>query len=223
MSLPNVFPIMALGLAVALAISPATAATVATAEKFSGSESVQIAEVNGLAVVGAFYDTLLATMKEGPALKFVGRFTRLTPAVNQAFDMNSMTRIASGAQWSSISPVDRARLVEVFTRFSISNYASNFDSFDGEKFEILREVAAPGGGVGSVIVETQLILKSGKTHRLGYLLRPSQDGLRIIDVIYGGISELAARRSEFASVLNSGGANALYEQLELKTRELGDK
>jgi len=171
-------------------------------------------------VVVGFYDALLATMKEGPALKFQGRFDRLSPAVSAAFDLPAMTRVAAGAQWPSLKPEDQQRLIEAFSHFSIATYAANFDSFGGERFEVLRETPAPNGG-GATIVETRLTPKSGDPVQLNYLVRPGKSGLGILDVyVNGTISELAARRSEFASVLNSKGADGLYQLLETRSREL---
>ena len=178
------------------------------------------ADAEGSAVVRSFYAALEATMKDGPSLKFQGRVERLKPAVAQAFEVAAMTRIASGAQWPSLKPEDQQRLIEAFGRFTAANYANNFDSYNGERFEVQREAPAPASIGAGVIVETRLIPASGDPVQLNYLLRPGNSGLRIIDVFVNGtISELAARRSEFASVLNSGGAQALYDQLVTKSEE----
>ena len=175
------------------------------------------------AVVGGFYDTLLATMKDGPALKFAGRVERLSPTITTAFDLATMTRIAAGAQWPAIKPDEQKQLVESFSRFSVASYAANFDSWSGERFEVLKEGPAPGSG-GGVIVETKLVPKNGDPVQLNYLLRPGSGGLRIIDVFVNGtISELAARRSEFASVLSRDGAKGLNEMLESRFKELAAK
>jgi phospholipid transport system substrate-binding protein len=171
-------------------------------------------------MIDAFYNTLLATMKDGPTLGFNGRVARLTPAITQAFDLPAMTRIAAGAQWPTLSPNDQHRLIDAFSRFSVASYAANFDSYDDERFEVLREVPAPGSG-GGVIVETRLLPKKGDPVQLNYLMRRGKDGLQIIDVFVNGtISEMATRRSEFSSVLNRGGAQALYDVLETKIKTL---
>ncbi len=174
-------------------------------------------------VINAFYGTLLTTMKDGPALGFNGRVERLTPAITRAFDLPAMTRIAAGAVWPTISPDDQHRLIDAFSRFSVASYAANFDAYDGERFEVLREVPAPGGS-DNVIVETRLSPKKGDPVELNYRLHRSADGFQIIDVFVDGtISEIAARRSEFSAVLNRGGAQALYDVLESRTKVLAAK
>jgi len=185
--------------------------------------SAAVAETGASGIVRQFYDALLSTMKDGPQLRFQGRFERLTPAVTQAFDLPAMTRIAAGAQWPAVKPEDQQRLIDAFSRFSVANYAANFDSFGGERFEVVGEAPAPSG-TGGVIVETRLVPKSGDPVQLNYLLRPGKSGLRILDVyVNGTISELASRRSEFASVLNTDGADGLTKLLETKVRDLAKK
>ena len=175
------------------------------------------------AAVGGFYDTLLATMKNGPALKFAGRVEKLTPAMAAAFDLATMARIAAGAHWPTIKPEEQKALVDSFSRFSVASYAANFDNWSGERFEVLKESPAPGAG-GGVIVETKLVPKTGDAVQLNYLLRPGTAGLRIIDVFVNGtISELAARRSEFASVLTRDGAKGLTDMLEKRFKDLAAK
>ncbi len=175
------------------------------------------------AIVTGFYDTLLATMKNGPALKFSGRVEALTPALDSAFDLASMTRIAAGAQWLGIKPEDQLQLIDSFSRFSVASYAANFDSWSGERFEVVKETPAPGSGNG-IIVETRLIPKTGDSVQLNYLLRPGSGGLRVIDVFVNGtISELAARRSEFGSVLARDGAKGLREMLDSRVKDLASK
>ncbi len=203
----------ALGIALALAAGPAPLP--AYAEPVQASTGTVATPV-----VDAFYTVLLAVMKDGPTLGFSGRVAQLTPAITRAFDLPAMTRIAAGAQWPTLAADDQHRLIDAFGRFSVASYAANFDSFDGERFEVLREVPAPGSG-GGVIVESRLLPRTGDPVQFNYLLRRGTDGLQIIDVFVNGtISEMAARRSEFSSVLNRGGAQALIEVLETRIKAL---
>ena len=175
------------------------------------------------AVVSGFYDSLLATMKDGPALKFAGRYKLLNPAMATAFDLPAMARIAGGAQWSTIKPEEQNRIIESFSRFSVASYAANFDSWSGERFELLKESPAAGDD-GNIVVETRMVPETGEPVGFNYLLRPGANGLRIIDVlVHGTISELAGRRSEFASVLRRDGAKGLYEMLESRFNDLAAK
>jgi phospholipid transport system substrate-binding protein len=56
---------------------------------------------------------------------------------------------------------------------------------------------------------------------LDYLLREANGAWQIVDVYLSGtVSELATRRSEFSSVMRSGGPEALVDLLQKKVAEL---
>ena len=65
-----------------------------------GAVGLRAQEVGPRAVVSTFQDTLLATMKEAGPLGFEGRYQRLQPAMESAFDLEQMTRIVVGARWT---------------------------------------------------------------------------------------------------------------------------
>ena len=54
-------------------------------------------------------------MKAGKSLGADGRARKLTPAVERAFDLPTMTRFAVGSAWSSYSSSDQAALIKAFT------------------------------------------------------------------------------------------------------------
>ncbi len=168
-----------------------------------------------------FYDRLLAVMKEGPKLGFAGRRQKLAPAVTQAFDLPLMTRLVVGLQWPSLSAEEQKQLISAFSDFSVATYASQFDDFSGERFEVDPKAApAPGN---DVIVKTKLVQSNGEPVQLDYLLRQVQGDWRIIDVFLSGtISQLAARRSEFSSILREQGAPGLIAVLKEKTKALAN-
>jgi phospholipid transport system substrate-binding protein len=73
---------------------------------------------------------------------------------------------------------------------------------------------ARGGGE---IVKTKLLQPGGRTVNINYLVR----GGRVIDIYLNGtVSDLALRRDEFASIIASGGADALIKRLRDRTESL---
>jgi len=172
------------------------------------------------AVVKNLYSHLTETMKQGEKLGFEGRYKKLEPVIKESFNLPLMARFAAGPAWREAGPEDREKLIESFSEFSIANYASRFKKFDGEKFTVLGEKPASGGGV---IVETTLEPAGEKPVVLNYLLRKDEKGrLRIVDVFLdASISELATRRSEFGAIIKREGWPALISSLEEKTRKMG--
>jgi phospholipid transport system substrate-binding protein len=169
-------------------------------------------------VVQRFDDSLLATMKQGKALGFEGRYRRLEAPVRDTFDLPIMIQFAVGpSTWKTLSSSDQSALLTAFTRFSVSTWAKNFDSYDGEKFQV-GQVDTKGP---DKLVHTQLVPKSGAPTDLTYRMRQASGGRwKIIDVYFNGsISQLSQQRADFASSLQSGGAPALVK----KINDLSDK
>lgn len=167
--------------------------------------------------IEAFDQSLLETMKAGPSLGAKGRYRKLTPVVEQAFDLPVMTRFAVGPAWTTMSEADRQSLIKAFTRLSAANYAHNFEKFDGERFSIDAKVDSRGA---DKIVQSHLTPGHGAPVALTYRMRQSGGGWRIIDVYYGTISQLTTRRSDFVAPLASGGPKGLLAHLDALTEKL---
>lgn len=195
----------------------------ATAAAAPATPSVVVAPTaQGSAVeaIRAFYVQLTDAMKQGDQIGYSGRYKKLEPAIKTAFDLPLMTRFAVGPEWAKATPDEQQQLVSAFSDFSVATYANQFKSYDGEVFKIVDQKPAPDGGV---VVHTQLVPKDGDAVALDYLMKPDEKGsVRIVDVyLDGAISQLAARRSEFTSIVRRDGIPALVNSLGDKTRQLG--
>jgi phospholipid transport system substrate-binding protein len=167
------------------------------------------------APVRAFYDALLDVMKRAKALGIKGRYDKLAPVIEQTFDLPAMTRIAVGPRWTSIPKEQQGALVDAFSRMTIATYASRFDGFSGERFEVDPKVDARGSGS---VVHTRIVQPKGEPVALNYLMRKAGGRWKVVDVyLTGTISELATRRSEFNSILDAGGPQALIGSLREQT------
>jgi phospholipid transport system substrate-binding protein len=187
-------------------------AAAALAPRFAAGES------SAPATITAFYDTLLTTMKDGPALGFNGRSQKLAPAIHRAFDLPLMTRLMVGPPWAELTAAQQHQLVAAFTEFSVATYANRFDDYSGERFQVEPETTKTANGV---IVHSKLIKSDGGAVQLDYLMHEDSVGWQIVDVYLSGtVSELATRRSEFSSVMRRGGADALVDALEKKAAAL---
>ena len=195
----------------------AIAALVALAAAPAAAVHAQAADP-GVGQIQALDASLLDTMKQAKSLGVEGRARKLTPAVQQAYDLPTMTRFAVGPKWASMSPADQASLVQAFTRMTVASYAHNFDSYSGERFVVDPTVETRGP---DKLVHAH-ILSSGKPVDLTYRMRQAADGRwKIIDVYYNGsISELTTRRSDFSASVNSGGAPALLKKIDALTAKL---
>jgi phospholipid transport system substrate-binding protein len=170
------------------------------------------------AVVQGLNAALLESMRNAQALGYAGRRELLAPVLRRSFDFPFMARIAVGRAWTGFSAAEQAQIVDLFAEMSIANFAARFDGFSGERFAIVDERAGPRD---AVVIESQILRPADGPVGLHYVLRESEDGWRIIEVLLDAkYSELARQRSEFSAVLKSGGLPDLIATLEHKIQEL---
>lgn len=161
------------------------------------------------AAVQNFYDALVASMKSGGTAK--SRYEKLKPAVEQNFDLPGMTALSVGPGWSSMTPADQKALTEAFERMTIANYASNFDSFSGEKFTVDPAVIARGD---NKLVKSTLKPSSGAAIPFNYRVHEAGGSWKIVDVyLNGNISQLAQKRSDFGATLQASGPQGLAKKI----------
>lgn len=164
--------------------------------------------------VRSFYGVLLGTMRDGRTLGESGRYARLAPAVDRTFDIPTMTRLAIGPAWGTLSPAQQQQLMAAFAHYIAATYADRFDSYSGEQLQVTGE--RPNGT--EVMVQTKIAKANGEATRLDYLMRQDQGSWRISDVYLDGtISQLAVHRSEFHSILQREGVDGLVTALNRKT------
>jgi phospholipid transport system substrate-binding protein len=174
-----------------------------------------------IAPIRAFYDALLAAMKQAEQLGVRGRYDKLAPVIRSTFDLPAMTRIAVGPDWTTIPADQQAALLDHFARMTIATYANRFDGFSGQSFEIDPDVQPRNTGR---IVRTKLLRPKEEPVTLNYLMRGTGDAWKIVDIYLSGtISELATQRSEFGAILKTGGPAALIESLRQQIDRLMKK
>ncbi len=166
--------------------------------------------------IQSYYQQLLPTIQQAGALSVRERDRRFSTAISSAFDLGTMTRLAVGPAWSSFSGAQQAAVRDAFARFLIADYASQVSDYSGESF-VVEPQTSPESRGGGEIVKTKLLQAGGRAVTINYLVR----GGRVIDVYLNGtVSDLATRRDEFASIIASGGADALIKRLRDRTQSL---
>jgi phospholipid transport system substrate-binding protein len=126
-----------------------------------GSPAARIAGLHG---------ALLETMKQGRQLGMKGRYERLAPILFETYDVPLMARIAVGPSWQSMPSNQQSGVVEAFSQMMVATYASRFDEYSGERFEVLQTEEQPPA---DKIVRTRITQSNGKAASLNYLMRRS--------------------------------------------------
>ena len=171
------------------------------------------------ATVESLHAVLIGCMKEADALGFQGRYDRILPNLDQTFDLPFMARTALGSRtWKQLDAQQRSEFVGLSSKLSATQYADNFDGYGGERFETLSEEPAAHS---TLLVLTRLLIPDDDDVAFNYRLRNLKGEWRIIDVqLDGKISELALRRSQYRSLAEQKGYDALVEAVERKIEQL---
>ena len=164
-------------------------------------------------VVESFQAELINVMKNGQKLGFAGRYDKLYDPVSNSHDLNKIARIVIGKEWEKLSEEQQKKLVDVFSRFSVASYAHNFKDYSGESFSFESEEETTRGGM---VVHSLLAIPDDKPVKFDYMLKEKGNSWRIINIIANGVSDLALKRSEYTTILQREGFDALISNISEK-------
>jgi phospholipid transport system substrate-binding protein len=168
-------------------------------------------------VVQNFYGVLLDLMQNGAAFGPKGRYKKLEPVVRGTFDVPFMARLSIGPAWTRLTAEQKRRAVQAYSRYIAAIYATRFDEYAGEKFQVLGQQQIKHG----TLIKTHIIKSNGEPVSINYVVHDNDTAWQIRDIyLSGSISELATRRSEFASTLRSSGIDGLIASLNKKADDL---
>ena len=183
-------------------------ATIALAGFLSLAPGIVRAETPDLVGrITAYDDAVIAIMKSKGGLQ--ARADRFEPLVREYYDMPAIAAIVVGPKWAAASSAERSAAIAALTRHSAITLARSFGTFEGERFAVDPQIIARAA---NRIVKVT-ITSASKRDLVFYQFREGAAGWRIVDVISGGISQLAAQRADVASAVASGGTVALTQRL----------
>ena len=168
-------------------------------------------------VVRNFYAQLLDVMQHSGTLGARGRYQKLEPIVLRMFDVPYMARLSIGPSWARLSTDQKHRAAQAYGRYLTALYATRFDGYSGERFEVLGEQQIKHG----TMVKSRIVKANGEPVLINFVLHDNDIAWQARDVyLDSAISEVATRRSEFASILRTSGIDALIASLNKKADDL---
>jgi phospholipid transport system substrate-binding protein len=173
---------------------------------------------DAVAVVESLHAALLHNMQNADTLGFEGRRDRIAPVIKKSFDLKFIARFVLGRHRESLSSGQQREFRDVFTNWTIANYAARFNGYASERFVT---VSSEEARKGRVVVRTVLEVNDDRADdvTLDYLLRQTVGKWRIINVIAKGVSDLSLKRADYGAVIKSQGFNSLIEKLNQQIGE----
>ena len=208
--------VLAIGQGVAEPVQPPAAPP----DNAAATEPASAAHTGAREVIERLHTELLGVLKEAQALGYQGRYDRISPAIDTAFDLPFMAEKTVGRYWKDLGAEGRTQWIRAFGDLTKANYAARFDHYANQRFEMLGEEA---GAYDTVMVRSQVIDPGAENVELTYRLKENGAGWKIVDVyLKGTVSELALRRSEYTAVVGREGFPALLTQVNGKVAALAE-
>jgi phospholipid transport system substrate-binding protein len=120
------------------------------------------------------------------------------------FNLKAIGKFVLGRYWKQASEEQKKEFLTFFKATTIASYASRFQDYTSEKFEILGSRPEKDGGV---TVLTRIMRPNGQAISVDWKIFEKNGKMAIYDVILEGISMGITQRSEYASVIQKGGGN----------------
>ena len=168
-------------------------------------------------LIRQFYAELQNVMQHATTLGARGRYQKLEPIVLRMFDVPYMARLSIGPSWGKLAVDQKRRAAQAYGRYLTALYATRFDGYSGERFEILGEQQIKH----ATMIKTRIVKSNGEPVSINFVMHDNDIAWQARDVyLDSAISELATRRSEFAALLRSNGIDALIASLNKKADDL---
>lgn len=177
-------------------------------------------EQAALALVKKIGDEAVATLAD-TSLSDQQKQDRFEKFLDSSFDMKRIGRFVLGQYWRDATEAQQAEFLKVFRDYMVTSYADKIGSYSGENLEIKDATSLNDK---ESLVNSLITRPNGPPIKLGWRVRKTDDGEKIVDVIIEGISMAQTHRSEFASVVSKPGVgvegliNKLKEQIKTASK-----
>ncbi len=120
------------------------------------------------------------------------------------FDVPAIGKFVLGRYGRSATPEQMDAYQQVFQDYVVSTYNTRLTSYAGQTLDV---IGSTPGEEGRTIVKSRINQPAAGTPpiQVDWVVTGAEGGFKIIDVVIGGVSMALTQRSEFGSVIQSGG------------------
>jgi len=136
---------------------------------------------------------------------------KMNEVVMPKLDITLMSKIILGKKnWTSMTSSQQDDFVDAFKYKMTSTYMKSITAFDGEKIEFLPY--KPGKKANIAFVKSKYIMISGDIE-VSYRLIRKNEGWKVYDIIFDGISLMKNYRADFREHVDKNGVQSLINNL----------
>lgn len=183
-------------------------ASAATAEAFNNQQAADfLSNLQERAIAELGDDSLNNDQKED-------RFRAL---FNESFDVPAIGRFVVGRYWRGASQEDRDAFLNVFEDVIVQRFLPLLTENTDKRFQ-LGTVTPDSRNPDMAIIDSRVPRAEGEPYKVGWRIRETDGNHKILDIVAEGVSMAITLRSEYASVIKSGGGKlpTLTEALRKK-------
>lgn len=129
------------------------------------------------------------------------RESRVRDILRANFDVDNIGKFALGQHWREASDAQKSEYLKLFENMIVQTYTTRFEDYAGQTLKV--GTARASGG--DYLVASQVVQKDGPPVNLEWRVREKEAGLKVEDVIVEGVSMSITQRSDFSSVIQTGG------------------
>ena len=164
-------------------------------------------------IVEHLHANLLEVMQAADTMNFAERYLKLESTITESFDTPVITKVILSRYWKDLSNEQQEDFIHLFNRQTIATYASRFDSYTDEIFEIKTVEQLKKG---RLLVRSEIRSKGESPVQLDYLMHNNNGSWFIISVIADGVNDLSLKRAEYSTVIKRNGYENLVANIEKK-------
>ena len=127
------------------------------------------------------------------------------------FDFRRMSQWVLGKYWRTATAEQRENFVVEFRALLVRTYGRALSDYAGEKVVYLPVGDEPGGD--KVTVRTEIELSDNTSVPVAYSMYLGEDGWKVYDVAFSGVSLVTNYRSSFGRIIRTEGMDSLIQQM----------
>lgn len=138
------------------------------------------------------------------------------------FNFESMTADTVGKKnWEAATPAQKKRLIAEFKMLLVRTYATSLNSYKSQTITFKPLRLAPTDTVA--LVRSEIKQPTGQPIPADYLMEKGEQGWKVVDVRFTGISLAANYKTTFAQEIAAGGVDGLIDYLVNRNKALAAK
>jgi phospholipid transport system substrate-binding protein len=152
-----------------------------------------------------------------PSVPQAEREVRFRRLLDQHFDLPAISKFVLGRFWRSATAAQRIEFQQAFEDFLVYSYSARFSEYRGVAFQVTGAAIEENG---IVVVHSVIRLSKVEEVPFDWRLRRTDTSFMIVDLIVEGISLTVTERSNFGSIIQNRGLEALIADLRAGSIEL---